>query len=138
MLDSAQGKYQQLYILGDFFEYWIGDDDNEPVNLSIQQKLKAATDSGLDIFFVHGNRDFLIGSEFEKNTEVKIIEDMTLIEIGNKSVMVAHGDSFCTDDVEYQEMKKKLDQTHGKIPSLLNQLMKELLLLIICVKVLKK
>ena len=105
-LDSAQSKYQQLYILGDFFEYWIGDDDNEPVNLSIQQKLKAATDSGLDIFFVHGNRDFLIGSEFEKNTGVKIIEDMTLIEIGNKSVMVAHGDSFCTDDVEYQEMEK--------------------------------
>ena len=107
-LDSAQNKYQQLYILGDFFEYWIGDDDNEPVNLSIQQKLKAATDSGLDIFFVHGNRDFLIGSEFEKNTGVKIIEDMTLIEIGNKSVMVAHGDSFCTDDVEYQEMKKEI------------------------------
>ena len=81
----------------------------------------------------------MIGSEFEKNTGVKIIEDMTLIEIGNKSVMVAHGDSFCTDDVEYQEMKKKLDQTHGKIPSLLNQLMKELLLLIICVqKVLKE
>ena len=138
-LDSAQNKYQQLYILGDFFEYWIGDDDNEPVNLSIQQKLKVATDSGLDIFFVHGNRDFLIGSKFEKNTGVKIIEDMTLIEIGNKSVMVAHGDSFCTDDVEYQEMKKEIDQTHGKIPSLLNQLMKELLLLIICVqKVLKE
>lgn len=50
----------------------------------------------------------MIGSEFEKNTGVKIIEDMTLIEIGNKSVMVAHGDSFCTDDVEYQEMKKEI------------------------------
>ena len=57
-LDNAIYKYKELYILGDFFEYWIGDDDMQAINKLIMQKLKSATNSGLKIYFIHGNRDF--------------------------------------------------------------------------------
>ena len=107
-LNDAVNKYEELYILGDFFEYWIGDDDTQPVNKLIMQRLKTASDNGLKIYFIHGNRDFLIGSEFESETGVKILEDQHIFNIGERKIMVSHGDSFCIDDVEYQEMKREI------------------------------
>ena len=107
-LNDAVSKYEELYILGDFFEYWIGDDDTQSVNKLIMQRLKAATDNGLKIYFIHGNRDFLIGSEFESETGVKILEDQHTFNIGEKKIMISHGDAFCVDDVEYQEMKREI------------------------------
>ena len=107
-LNNAVNKYEELYILGDFFEYWIGDDDTQSVNKLIMQRLKAASDNGLKIYFIHGNRDFLIGSEFESETGVKILEDQHTFNIGEKKIMISHGDAFCVDDVEYQEMKREI------------------------------
>ena len=107
-LNDAVNKYEELYILGDFFEYWIGDDDTQSVNKLIMQRLKAAIDNGLKIYFIHGNRDFLIGSEFESKTGVKILADQHTFNIGEKKIMISHGDAFCVDDVEYQEMKREI------------------------------
>ena len=107
-LNDAVSKYEELYILGDFFEYWIGDDDTQSVNKLIMQRLKAATDNGLKIYFIHGNRDFLIGSAFESKTGVKILADQHTFNIGEKKIMISHGDAFCVDDVEYQEMKREI------------------------------
>ena len=107
-LNDAVNKYEELYILGDFFEYWIGDDDTQSVNKLIMQRLKAATDNGLKIYFIHGNRDFLIGSAFESKTGVKILADQHTFNIGEKKIMISHGDAFCVDDVEYQEMKREI------------------------------
>tara|TARA_X000000368_G_scaffold82507_1_gene62386 strand:+ start:315 stop:1028 length:714 start_codon:yes stop_codon:yes gene_type:complete len=107
-LNNAVNKYEELYILGDFFEYWIGDDDTQSVNKLIMQKLKTASNNGLKIYFIHGNRDFLIGSEFESETGVKILADQHTFNIGEKKIMISHGDAFCIDDVEYQEMKREI------------------------------
>ena len=107
-LNDAVSKYEELYILGDFFEYWIGDDDTQSVNKLIMRRLKAATDNGLKIYFIHGNRDFLIGSEFESKTGIKILADQHTFNIGEKKIMISHGDAFCVDDVEYQEMKREI------------------------------
>ena len=87
-LNNAVNKYEELYILGDFFEYWIGDDDTQSVNKLIMQKLKTASNNGLKIYFIHGNRDFLIGSEFESETGVKILADQHTFNIGEKKIMI--------------------------------------------------
>ena len=107
-LSEAPNKYKSLYIIGDLFEYWVGDDDPHPINALIQNKIKDAIGQGLSIYFIHGNRDFLLGSKFEKNTGLRIINDMTVIKDSGISLMIAHGDSFCTDDIEYQALKKSL------------------------------
>jgi UDP-2,3-diacylglucosamine hydrolase len=108
LLSEANNRFDSLYIIGDLFEYWIGDDDQHPVNKDIIQSIKKATDSGLNIFLIHGNRDFLLGSRFEEMTGIQIIDDMTIIEDKFCKIMVSHGDVFCTDDVEYQNLKKTL------------------------------
>ena len=113
-LNDAVNKYEELYILGDFFEYWIGDDDTQSVNKLIMQRLKTASDNGLKTYFIHGNRDFLIGSEFESETGIKILEDQHTFNIGEKKIMISHGDAFCVDDVEYQEMKREIRSSSWK------------------------
>lgn len=108
LLSRANDDFDALYIIGDLFEYWIGDDDQHPVNRNIIQNIKKSTDNGLGIFLMHGNRDFLLGSKFEEMTGAKIIDDMTIIEDEFCKIMVSHGDVFCTDDIEYQKLKKTL------------------------------
>tara|TARA_B100000900_G_scaffold401621_1_gene406504 strand:- start:1015 stop:1731 length:717 start_codon:yes stop_codon:yes gene_type:complete len=108
LLSRANDDFDALYIIGDLFEYWIGDDDEHPVNRNIIQHIKKSTDNGLGIFLMHGNRDFLLGSKFEEMTGAKIIDDMTIIEDEFCKIMVSHGDVFCTDDIEYQKLKKTL------------------------------
>ena len=127
-LAEAPEKYKSLYIIGDLFEYWVGDDDPHPINKLIQNKIKDAHGQGLSIFFIHGNRDFLLGSQFEKNTGLRIVDDMTVIKDSGISLMIAHGDSFCIDDVEYQDLKKSLRSEEWKKTFYKSQLLKELLL----------
>ena len=113
-LDKAIYKYKELYILGDFFEYWIGDDDTQPINKLIMQKLKHASNNGLRIYFIHGNRDFLVGSDFQSETGIRILEDQYTFNLKDKKIMIAHGDTFCVDDVEYQEMKREIRSSSWK------------------------
>jgi UDP-2,3-diacylglucosamine hydrolase len=104
-LDEEAADAEALYILGDFFEYWVGDDDPDEYYASIKRSLRAFTDSGVPVYFMHGNRDFMIGEEFAAETGVTILPDPWPIELYSKSVLLSHGDAMCTDDVEYQKIR---------------------------------
>ena len=107
--DTAPNAYA-LYILGDLFEYWIGDDqlDVDPLAKDVAQQLSALTASGTKIFFMHGNRDFLIGERFAHEAGLEILADPALINIGRESVLLMHGDTLCTDDVAYQSFRQQV------------------------------
>jgi len=94
-----------LYILGDLFEFWSGDDISNPLNDSVQDGLKALTDSGVKCFLVKGNRDFLVSKRFAKRTGMKILGDYTAINLDGQNVLIAHGDTFCTLDEKYQAFR---------------------------------
>ena len=97
---------QALYILGDLFEYWAGDDaiaaGQHP---SVIQALKNLSASGVKVFFMSGNRDFLVGDGFEQATGATILPDPTVVKLFGKRVLLSHGDALCTDDVAYQQFR---------------------------------
>jgi len=95
-----------VYILGDLFEFWYGDDDDDPLNLEIQDVLADLTATGTPVFFVHGNRDFLLGSGFEKKTGIQCLAEETVINLYGTPTLVMHGDSLCTDDLEYMKFRE--------------------------------
>ncbi|MFM7481818.1 MAG: UDP-2,3-diacylglucosamine diphosphatase [Candidatus Methylopumilus sp.] len=105
-LNKTNNQVDALYILGDLFEYWIGDDSKQHEN--VIQAIKKLTDRHIQVFLMHGNRDFLIGSEFEKKTGAVLLDDPTVIKIYGKRVLLGHGDSLCTDDIEYQSFRDKI------------------------------
>lgn len=104
-MDAIQGKAQTLYILGDFFESWIGDDENTALQVQIKQTLKAFTDQGAALFFMHGNRDFLIRDVFAQETGCTILEDPTIVDLAGEPVLLMHGDSLCTADTGYMKFR---------------------------------
>jgi len=97
-----------LYILGDFFDAWIGDDDDSEFAIDLQQKLRAYTARGATIFFQHGNRDFLVGEQFAAATGLTLLEEQTLIELDGKPTLLMHGDSLCVDDKEYMQFRAQV------------------------------
>lgn len=108
LLEDRGGAADALYILGDFFEYWIGDDDlGEPFNAVIAGLLKDLTRRGVPVYLMHGNRDFLIGEGFCAATGARLLPDPAVAEIGGVKTLLVHGDTLCTDDVEYQAWRRK-------------------------------
>ena len=101
-------KYEALFILGDLFEYWVGDDDNSSLAVQVKKSLKKYSNQGNKIYFTHGNRDFLIGSMFAKDGGIQIIKDQYIMAHSGKKIMLSHGDVFCTDDHEYQDLKSRI------------------------------
>jgi UDP-2,3-diacylglucosamine hydrolase len=97
-----------LYILGDLFEYWVGDDqlDHDPLSRQVCDALRSLSDHGVKVFFMHGNRDFLIGDRFATEAKLTILTDPTQIRLGEKSVLLLHGDTLCTDDHAYQQFRR--------------------------------
>ena len=96
-----------LYILGDFFEYWIGDDDlEEPFNAVMAGLLRGLTRDGMPLYLMHGNRDFLIGERFCAATGARLLEDPTVHEVQGVKTLLVHGDTLCTDDVDYQNWRR--------------------------------
>jgi UDP-2,3-diacylglucosamine hydrolase len=97
-----------LYILGDFFEYWIGDDDlAEPFNAVVAGLLAELSKKGVQLSLMHGNRDFLIGARFCAATGARLLADPTVEAIEGEKTLLVHGDTLCTDDVEYQAWRRK-------------------------------
>ena len=97
-----------LYILGDFFEYWIGDDDlGRPFNAVVAGLLKALSQKGVQVSFMHGNRDFLIGERFCAATGARLLEDPAVVSVEGERTLLMHGDTLCTDDIEYQSWRRK-------------------------------
>ena len=108
LLEEKGRAADALYILGDFFEYWIGDDDlAEPFNAVIASLLKDLTRHGVPVYLMHGNRDFLIGEGFCRATGARLLQDPTVLEIAGVQTLLMHGDTLCTDDVDYQAWRRK-------------------------------
>ena len=98
-----------LYILGDLFEYWIGDEAVEQEEFrSIVRGLRALTESGTPVFVMHGNRDFLMAHGFEKASGGRLLKDPARIDLHGTSTLLMHGDSLCTDDVEYMAFRAQV------------------------------
>ncbi|MCE0492827.1 UDP-2,3-diacylglucosamine diphosphatase [Vibrio salinus] len=97
-----------LYILGDLFDFWIGDDDPTQFASEIKNHLKKLTTSGVTCYFIHGNRDFLLKNRFSKETGVILLAEETVINLYGQSVLLMHGDTLCTDDVRYLAFRAKV------------------------------
>ena len=107
-LKDKAAQADQLFILGDLFEVWLGDDHITPLNTQIITALRKLTDSGVQLFIQHGNRDFMIGKHFAELTGGMLIDDPTVIELYGTELVLSHGDSYCTDDIKYQKAKRKI------------------------------
>jgi UDP-2,3-diacylglucosamine hydrolase len=94
-----------LYILGDLFETWIGDDDPDPVRSQVCDALRTLTASGVPVYLMCGNRDFMYGEAFERRTGVRLLADPTVATLDGQRILLTHGDLLCTDDVSYQELR---------------------------------
>jgi UDP-2,3-diacylglucosamine hydrolase len=95
-----------LYVLGDLFEAWVGDDDPEPEKAHVVAALRKLADGGLPCYFMHGNRDFLVGERFAAASGCRILPDPTVTEVHGTPVILMHGDTLCTDDHEYQALRR--------------------------------
>ena len=104
-LDDTASKAEKLYILGDLFEAWIGDDDQNNFISEIQEAL-LKTNKTTEIFFMHGNRDFLIGTKFASSSGFELLNDPTIEEMFGNNVLLMHGDLLCTEDNDYQAFRK--------------------------------
>jgi UDP-2,3-diacylglucosamine hydrolase len=111
-LKETAVKAEALYILGDLFEYWAGDD---AIQVGHQQAvisaLKTLKSRGVALFFMHGNRDFLLGDSFVQATLCTILSDPSLLHLYGKSVLISHGDKLCTDDIDYQQFRTQVRNT---------------------------
>jgi UDP-2,3-diacylglucosamine hydrolase len=105
-LQTQTADAAAVYILGDFFEAWIGDDDLTPFHREIIAALRAATDNGLPIYIMHGNRDFLLGKRFLTATGCQLLPDEHVVTIGGEPILLMHGDTLCTADTAYLKFRK--------------------------------
>ena len=105
-LETEALHADNLYILGDLFESWVGDDDPDPHYTWIKQALRKLTRKEVPVYFMHGNRDFMIGDAFAEETGVTILKDPSVVEIHGDRVLLSHGDAYCTDDIEYQAIRR--------------------------------
>ncbi|MDK9557493.1 UDP-2,3-diacylglucosamine diphosphatase [Marinobacter sp. M216] len=107
LTNKAMGV-ERLYILGDFFEAWIGDDERTPLQEKVASALKEVNESGTAIFLMHGNRDFLIGEDFCNRAGATLLDDPTVVDLYGTPTLLMHGDSLCTADVEYQKFRANM------------------------------
>lgn len=106
-MEGDAARAEALYILGDFFEYWIGDDDlGTPFNAIIAGLVRRLVRGGVPVRLLHGNRDFLLGPRFCEATGADLLPDPTVIEAAGVRTLLMHGDTLCTDDVDYQAWRR--------------------------------
>lgn len=106
-LTTRATQADELYILGDLFDTWVGDDDFLPPTQHIRKQLKQLTESGTQVYLQQGNRDFLLGQHFCQQTGVNLIDDYVVINLGGVPTLLMHGDLLCTDDIPYQAFRVK-------------------------------
>jgi len=109
-LNINSGKCAALYILGDLFEVWIGDDEQSPLIDEITSALRGFHVAGSSIYLMHGNRDFLIGDNFAKRCGAELIEDPCILKTEAGHIILLHGDTLCTDDLEYMQFRTQVRQ----------------------------
>ena len=101
---------EKLYILGDLFDFWIGDDEQSDLISEVQQLIRHLTKQGVPCYFQHGNRDFLIGKKFAEACGLSLLPTYQLIDLYGTPTLLCHGDTLCVDDVKYQHYRKKVHQ----------------------------
>ena len=105
LLATQAKNVDALYILGDLFESYIGDDDDAALNARVARATRTLRDAGVPVFFMHGNRDFLLGPDYAARAGMTLLEDPAVIELAGERVLLMHGDTLCTDDVEYLKFR---------------------------------
>lgn len=105
LLESDARQADALYILGDLFDSWIGDDEESELASQVREGLKTLSKQ-TQIYFQPGNRDFLLGELFAEQTGIRILKEEVVIEVNNQRILLMHGDLLCTDDLEYQQARK--------------------------------
>lgn len=109
LADTGKARTTALFILGDLFDAWIGDDDlDDPFNARVCAELRKLTDSGTQLYFLAGNRDFLIGEGFAAATGARLLPESIKVGVGETAVLLLHGDTLCTDDVGYQRFRARV------------------------------
>ena len=101
---------EKLYILGDLFDFWIGDDEQSNLISEVQQLIRYLTEQGVPCYFQHGNRDFLIGKKFANACGLTLLPTYQVIDLYGMPTLLCHGDTLCVDDVKYQHYRKKVHQ----------------------------
>ena len=102
---SVAKRADTLYILGDLFDAWLGDDDLRPPHHAVIDALGKLADAGTKTFAVHGNHDFLLGQQFAHSANVELLPEISTVMLGPHKTVLCHGDELCTDDVEYQAFR---------------------------------
>lgn len=109
-LQAHLGQADELYLLGDLFEAWIGDDNRTELSDLVAKNLSEFADAGANLFFIHGNRDFLLGENYALRCQAKILPEQKVIQTPIGSLLILHGDSLCVDDSDYQDFRKMVRQ----------------------------
>ena len=106
LLATQTADVQALYILGDLFESYIGDDDDATLNARVARATRKVSDAGVAVYFMHGNRDFLLDREFAERAGMTLLDDPAVIDLSDERVLLMHGDTLCTDDAAYLQFRK--------------------------------
>ena len=104
-LITRERGVESLVILGDFFEAWVGDDDDDPLALRVKNLLRRLSLAGCEILVCRGNRDFMLGEQFATDIGGTLLDDVTAMEVAGAPALVLHGDTLCTDDADYQQFR---------------------------------
>lgn len=106
LLDENRGGLQQLFLLGDIFEVWLGDDTPSACADALADKLRELAKDGVEVFLMHGNRDFLLGQQYARRCSATLIHEPFLLNLGGRKTALMHGDSLCTLDADYMTFRK--------------------------------
>lgn len=110
-LTQQAPQAQQLYLLGDLFEYWAGDDDlDDPYHRTIISAIRRVSDAGVAVFWIAGNRDFLVGARFAEAAGLTLLPELHVTDIAGQRVVLLHGDAQCTEDLKYMEFRAMVRQ----------------------------
>ncbi len=104
-VDEEARRADALYILGDLFEAWVGDDDPSETGAFVAGRLRALRDSGVPVHFIRGNRDFLLGDAYARRAGMEILPDPAVVVLDGKPALLMHGDLLCSDDTAYQAFR---------------------------------
>ena len=105
-IDGPARRADAVYLLGDIFDQWLGDDDQTTHHTDILAAIARLTNAGVPVSLFHGNHDFLVGHDFSDRSGCKVLGDSSVIELGGAPVLITHGDGLCTDDAEYQAFRR--------------------------------
>ena len=111
-MQKEASEADALYILGDLFEAWVGDDDPSSTGQQVADGLRRLADAGVPVYFVHGNRDFLVGQDYAGRAGMRILPDPAVVSLYGEPVLVMHGDLLCTDDHAYQAFRAQTRDPH--------------------------